>query len=432
MRKLKNDLENIKKSIEVADIDSYHVPSQDEESSILSAFDNNVSSIYHSPWHRSIMGEKLEVTLKNPTEVVSLDQLPRQSGSNGRIRNAKLEIIDDKDQVHTFEIKDWPNSPAWQKVDFGKPINMKKFILTVNNSHGGSKVENDMFVSAAELRFNLYKIAEGYSQTTDYQKLKKDLEAYKGEDPYIRRLLDHIDYLEANDLINEKSEAEIYERLSRLNEAYKKEYEKKLEEAKKEAIEKLAKNNITSPLFMDKVKRANTLEGLNSLVDELLKASGEKPETKPEDEDTPELPEDKDQEIDKETENEKDPNEIDYDSLESILEGIKENALDNLKNPEIKEEDESTNPDKEEDKLDNSKKEDEKNTESTKKEEIGRKDSDKSIIQISQINEASKKDYNIPQKSEENVKTGIGSISSVALGLVASIAGLFSTRKKDD
>lgn len=430
--KAQNDLENIKKSIEVADIDSYHVPSQDEESSILSAFDNNVSSIYHSPWHRSIMGEKLEVTLKNPTEVVSLDQLPRQSGSNGRIRNAKLEIIDDKDQVHTFEIKDWPNSPAWQKVDFGKPINMKKFILTVNNSHGGSKVENDMFVSAAELRFNLYKIAEGYSQTTDYQKLKKDLEAYKGEDQYIRRLLDHIDYLEANDLINEKSEAEIYERLSRLNEAYKKEYEKKLEEAKKEAIEKLAQNNITSPLFIEKLKRANTLEGLNSLVDELLKASGEKPETKPEDEDTPELPEDKDQEIDKETENEKDPNEIDYDSLESILEGIKENALDNLKNPEIKEEDESTNPDKEEDKLDNSKKEDEKNTESTKKEEIGRKDSDKSIIQISQINEASKKDYNIPQKSEENVKTGIGSISSVALGLVASIAGLFSTRKKDD
>ena len=106
--------------------------------------------------------------------------------------------------------------------------------------------------------------------------------------------------------------------------------------------------------------------------------------------------------------------------------------MDNLKNPEIKEEDETTNPDKEEDKLDNSKKEDEKNTESTKKEEIGRKDSDKSIIQISQINEASKKDYNIPQKSEENVKTGIGSISSVALGLVASIAGLFSTRKKDD
>ena len=165
----------------------------------------------------------------------------------------------------------------------------------MNNSHGGSKGENDIFVSAAELRFNLYKIAEGYSQTTDYQKLKKDLEAYKGEDQYIRRLLDHIDYLEANDLINEKSEAEIYERLSRLNEAYKKEYEKKLEEAKKEAIEKLAQNNITSPLFIEKLKRANTLEGLNSLVDELLKASKEKPETKPEDEDTTELPDDQDQ-----------------------------------------------------------------------------------------------------------------------------------------
>lgn len=93
-------------------------------------------------------------------------------------------------------------------------------------------------------------------------------------------------------------------------------------------------------MFIDKVKRANTLEGLNSLVDELLKASGASPEIKPEDENTPELPDGKDHEIGKEIDNEKESK--DNDSKEKD-----HNSLDNLKNPDIKEEVESTNPGKE-------------------------------------------------------------------------------------
>lgn len=77
-------------------------------------------------------------------------------------------------------------------------------------------------------------------------------------------------------------------------------------------------------MFIDKVKRANTLEGLNSLVDELLKASGASPEIKPDDENTPELPDGKDHEIGKEIDNEKESK--DNDSKEKD-----HNSLDNLK-----------------------------------------------------------------------------------------------------
>ena len=413
-----NELENIKKSLDVDDIESYNVPSQDYESSILSAFDKNISSIYHSPWNRSIMGEKLEVNFKNPTEVISLEELPRQSGSNGRIRNAKLEIIDDKDEIHTFEIKDWPNSPALQKIDFGKAINMKKFILTVNNSHGGSVGENDIFVSAAELRFNLYKIAEGYSKTTDYQELRRELEAYEGEDPYIRRILDHMDYLEANDLINEKNKADILDKLSKLNEAYKNEYKAKLQEAKKEAIEELAKNNITSPFFIDTIKKANTLEGLRNLVEELKKASVKRPETSKEDE--------------KQTNN----NNKDEQGHDTAITGDKKNEENSHeKDPKETEIKDVKNPNKEIEKdniKDSINKEDENIDSSGRNESIQKVDENLSKDNFSQVGQANKEEKIIPQKANDNVKTGVQSISSIALGLVASISGIFFTRKKDN
>lgn len=57
--------------------------------------------------------------------------------------------------------------------------------------------------------------------------------------------------------------------------------EKALKEAKEKAIEELKNNGITSPVYIDQINKAKTVEGVNALKDEIIKAhknSEEKPE----------------------------------------------------------------------------------------------------------------------------------------------------------
>ena len=63
--------------------------------------------------------------------------------------------------------------------------------------------------------------------------------------------------------------------------------EKALKEAKEKAIEELKENGITSPVYIDQINKAKTIEGVNALKDEIIKAhkksEEEKPDEKPED-----------------------------------------------------------------------------------------------------------------------------------------------------
>lgn len=63
--------------------------------------------------------------------------------------------------------------------------------------------------------------------------------------------------------------------------------EKALKEAKEKAIEELKKNGITSEKYIEQINKAKTVEGVNALKDEIIKAhkksEEEKPEEKPED-----------------------------------------------------------------------------------------------------------------------------------------------------
>ena len=62
--------------------------------------------------------------------------------------------------------------------------------------------------------------------------------------------------------------------------------EKALKEAKEKAVEELKNNGITSPVYIDQINKAKTVEGVNALKDEIIKAhkksEEEKPEEKPE------------------------------------------------------------------------------------------------------------------------------------------------------
>ena len=59
--------------------------------------------------------------------------------------------------------------------------------------------------------------------------------------------------------------------------------EKALKEAKEKAIEELKNNGITSPVYIDQINKAKTVEGVNALKDEIIKAHKKSEEEKPED-----------------------------------------------------------------------------------------------------------------------------------------------------
>lgn len=56
--------------------------------------------------------------------------------------------------------------------------------------------------------------------------------------------------------------------------------EKALKEAKEKAIEELKNNGITSPVYIDQINRAKTVEGVNALKDEIIKAHKKSEEEK--------------------------------------------------------------------------------------------------------------------------------------------------------
>lgn len=58
--------------------------------------------------------------------------------------------------------------------------------------------------------------------------------------------------------------------------------EKALKEAKEKAIEELKENGITSPVYIDQINKAKTVEGVNALKDEIIKAHKKSEEEKPE------------------------------------------------------------------------------------------------------------------------------------------------------
>ncbi|MDU5442430.1 MAG: leucine-rich repeat protein [Finegoldia magna] len=58
--------------------------------------------------------------------------------------------------------------------------------------------------------------------------------------------------------------------------------EKALKEAKEKAVEELKNNGITSPVYIDQINKAKTVEGVNALKDEIIKAHKKSEEDKPE------------------------------------------------------------------------------------------------------------------------------------------------------
>lgn len=218
----KQNLEKVKTSIGTSDIEKTTGSFQPGQE-IEKAFNNNLSTLYHSKWGVNSIGQDITVELKEATEINSLTYIPRDSGSNGNIKKAKLTIVDKDGKKHDFAVDGRENNNKPKDIDFGQAIEAKTIILNVEESYGNTANENNQFVSARELIFKLENIGEGYKayESEDFDKLieeLKNVEDLETKYEYLYHLLKGYDVLKANNLLNDdlfKKVSSLYENLDK-------------------------------------------------------------------------------------------------------------------------------------------------------------------------------------------------------------------------
>lgn len=121
------------------------------------AFDENLGTNWHSSWAGYGLNQPFTIVLSEPQAIKGFEYIPRQSGVNGRIKDATLYVIDENGNQEEFAISDWANDSASKVVDFGEALNAKEVILVPTATYGNLERETHKYVSAAEIRL-LYDV----------------------------------------------------------------------------------------------------------------------------------------------------------------------------------------------------------------------------------------------------------------------------------
>jgi len=102
-----------------------YADSQNSNGVATQAFDGDPSTIWHTRWSTGTdpYPHEIQIDLGNSYNVHKFKYLPRQSGSNGRIKNYELYISYDKNNWGTpVKTGAFENSPAPQYIEFDTPV----------------------------------------------------------------------------------------------------------------------------------------------------------------------------------------------------------------------------------------------------------------------------------------------------------------------
>lgn len=203
--------------IDADDIESADAQSQTGEG-ILLAFDNNNTTMWHTPWAGGGVGDPVTIELKTPIKIGSFKYVPRQSGHNGVIRAGTLEITDVNDEVHTFKFEEWALDSKEKTIDFEREIEAVQIIITPTATYGDVP---DKFASAAEFRFALLN-PEDAAGVVDYEEVLAALEsiaALEGLEtinPFLYKLVQISSLLERFDMLTPARAVEILAQVAEL------------------------------------------------------------------------------------------------------------------------------------------------------------------------------------------------------------------------
>ena len=151
-----DDQSNTQKYISIDRLSVYEVSSEEpgHSASAQNAIDGNINTIWHSNWNGNDSDRYITIKLDEPTYISALEYVPRQSGSNGRIKNGKILVsMDGSEWTEISTITNWANTAASKVAAFDEPVKAQYVKLVATENYGDGR----NFISAAMI--NLYEDA---------------------------------------------------------------------------------------------------------------------------------------------------------------------------------------------------------------------------------------------------------------------------------
>ena len=116
------------------------------------AIDGNLNTIWHSNWNGNDEDRYIVIKLDKPTYLSALEYVPRQSGSNGRIKNGTILVsMDGEEWTEIYAINNWENSAVSKTVVFDESVKAQYVKLVATQNYGDGR----NFISASMI--NLYE-----------------------------------------------------------------------------------------------------------------------------------------------------------------------------------------------------------------------------------------------------------------------------------
>lgn len=169
--------QDTQKYISIDRLSIYDVSSEEPGHSApaQNAIDGNINTLWHSNWNGQDKDRYIVIKLSEPTNISALEYVPRQSGSNGRIKNGKILVsMDGEEWIEVYNIDNWANSAASKVAKFDESVKAQYVKLVATENYGDGR----SFITAAMI--NLYEdITKAETPTAE---IKYDIEKLTNSD----------------------------------------------------------------------------------------------------------------------------------------------------------------------------------------------------------------------------------------------------------
>ena len=142
------------KYISIDRLSVYQVSSEEpgHNEQAQNAIDGNINTIWHSNWNGQDSDRYITLKLDEPVYLSALEFVPRQNGSNGRIKNGKILVsMDGNEWTQVATINNWANSADSKIAIFEDSVKAQYVKLVATENYGDGR----NFISAAMI--NLYE-----------------------------------------------------------------------------------------------------------------------------------------------------------------------------------------------------------------------------------------------------------------------------------
>ncbi len=142
------------KYISIDRLSVYQVSSEEpgHNAEAQNAIDGNIHTIWHSNWNGNDAERYIAIKLDTPVYLSALEYVPRQSGSNGRLKDGKIFVsMDGAEWTEVATITNWANSATTKTVIFEESVKAQYVKLVATQNYGDGR----NFISASMI--NLYE-----------------------------------------------------------------------------------------------------------------------------------------------------------------------------------------------------------------------------------------------------------------------------------